>query len=179
MKYRNSILVGLCLLGLSIAAWSQNVNSSLAPGIPGYLDPRNGTFKPMPRVPDQAAASSGTVYNGTFTLSLLAYVYSALPSTETYSCTLSASVFDVTTQAYFSETATVAATLNGFHVSCTVKIPYYWKLPSSTDTVTLGYTLAATNGTTGVPIRSADHSLGSITVPLSGTTTSLSDYLWF
>jgi hypothetical protein len=182
LKYRKSILVGLCLFGLSIAAWSQNVNSSSVPGIPGYLDPRNGTFKPMPRVTDLGVASGApaslTVYNGFFGLSLVAYVYSALPGTETYSCTLSATVYDTGTQMSFTETATVAATKSGPHVSCSVTIPYYWKLSSNTDVVSLSYQVNATNGAGGLPLRMADHSLPSITVPSPGGTTSFSDYLY-
>jgi len=49
MKTR-SILVSLCLFGLLATGWSQYSMNTVTPGIPGFLDPQTGSFKPMPLV---------------------------------------------------------------------------------------------------------------------------------
>ena len=46
------MLIGICLCGLLATGWSQVSTSTVTPGIPGYLDPLTGSFKPMPVVPD-------------------------------------------------------------------------------------------------------------------------------
>jgi hypothetical protein len=54
-----------------------------------------------------------------------------------------------------------------------VTIPYSWSLPSiTTDMVSLGYSISAVNAATVGVARLSSHSLPSINVPASGSTTT-------
>lgn len=181
MNYTKSILVGLCMFGLSIAAWSQNSTSPSLPGIPGYLDPRTGTFKAMPQVSDQGIAGNSapvTQSTGNIVVNLNVTLYSDVPTSGVgYSCGVNVIVFDnVMFSEPFTESNQIAATPSGRTLICTVSAEYQWALANpSNDTVMISYTVSAT-GTNGVPTRTAVHSLANISVPPAGTTTTYNIY---
>jgi hypothetical protein len=65
----------------------------------------------------------------------------------------------------------------GTTVTCSVTIPYSWKLASGgTDTINLGYSVVSladpTTPLAEFPRRASTQRLGSIPVPVSGTTTT-------
>lgn len=183
MKYTNCILVGLCVLGLSIPALTQNLNRPSTAGIPGYLDPVTGTFKPMPQVTGTGAIPGTTPTTGTFVVNLTIVLRQNYPSTETYSCGASATTFDTASTLVFSDSNQVAATNTSGIVTCTVRVPYSWALTTpASDFVTVEYSIYGTNGasgTNGLPIRLANHGVDYIQVPTNGTVThyNLTTYL--
>jgi hypothetical protein len=173
LNYTKSVLIGFCVFGLSITAWSQNLNRPSVPGIPGYLDPRTGTFKPMPQVTDSGLTSSVSPTWGRVVVNLGIAVKSTIPNTETYTCGLSVSAFDTSTGLSFVDTSQVAGTRTGNIVNCSVTLWYSWLLANpGADSMSITYTVSATNGTSAVPLHEEDHGVGTISVPLSGTTTT-------
>lgn len=96
MSNPRTILVGLCLIGLSITAWGQTLNQPSVFGTPGYLDPRTGTFRPIaPPATDSEDVLPPAATTGKVVLHLTVTLQSTFPTTESYSCGLTATTFDV------------------------------------------------------------------------------------
>jgi hypothetical protein len=180
LKNTRSILVGFCLLGLSIAAWGQNVDRPAGSGIPGYLDPRTGTFRPVPLVTGNGSVGAPGVAPtyGKIVLNLNATLENTYPTGENYSCGLTASAFDASSGLSFIDSNQVAATKTGNTLSCTVTLTYFWALASpGSDTMMVEYSVNAANAAGGVPVRLANHGVANFIVPVSGTTTTYSFYI--
>jgi hypothetical protein len=175
-----SILVGLCLFGLSLTAWGQNVNRPAGSGILGYLDPQTGTFRPVPLVTDNGSEDAPPVAPtfGKVVLNLKATLQTTFPTGETFSCGLSASTFE-SSGLSFTDSYQVAATVSGSTLTCTVTLPYYWALISrGSDTMTVSYSVTGVNGApSGLPTRLAEHGVANLIVPVSGTTTTYSFWI--
>lgn len=167
------ILVGLCLFVVSITAWGQNLNRPPVPGIPGYLDPRTGAFKPMPPATDgEDPTSFVTPTTGKIVLTLTVTLVSTFPASEAFSCGLSATTSD-TTGLLFIDSEQIAATKAGSTLTCTINLNYSWALATPTvDHMIVEYTVNGAVGTTGLPIRLAEHGVAAMTVPASGKTTT-------
>lgn len=172
MNSTKRILVGLCLLVLSVTAWSQNLNRPPVPGIPGYLDPRTGTFRPMPTVTDsEDLAAPVTPTTGKIVLTLTVTLVSTFPSTEAFSCGLNATTSD-TSGLTFIDSEQIAATKSGSTLTCTITLNYSWALTTPTvDRMIVDYTITGAVGTTGLPTRLAEHGVAVMTVPATGKTT--------
>jgi hypothetical protein len=113
--------------------------------------------------------------SGDFAVTFNISVKSAIPSTETITCTFNASVFDVTTQQTVRDTMTVAATRSGATATCKLTMFYSWSLASpATDMVSLDYLISAPSLTapTALPARESTQTLPSIKVPAVGATTT-------
>jgi hypothetical protein len=166
-----SVLIGLCLFGLLASGWSQDSTNTVTPGIPGFLDPQTGLFKPMPLVPDGYSDLTNTSQtSGKIVLTLTTTLTTSFPTSEVFSCGLNATVADVVSGLTFSDTIFVTATKSGNTLSCTVTLPYGWDLASaSQDIMLVLYTVNATNGT-GNPTRVAQHGVASVHGVPSGTT---------
>lgn len=176
MGHRTCVLLGVvaCFLGLNINLWSQSVPA--VNGIRGYLDPRTGIFHSMPHpdvqeadVPPPAATGGKFVFNFTITVS------STLASTAKILCEASASLEDVASLNFITETASVTATRSGSTATCTVNIPYSWNLSSaSTDKVSLSYQIIGGVPTATIPLatRTSGQSLKQIAVPANGAITT-------
>ena len=173
MNSTKRILVGLCLLVLSVTAWSQNPNRPPVAGIPGYLDPRTGAFRPMPPATDsEDAAPVVTPTTGKIVLNLTVTLLSTFPATETYSCGLTATTVD-SSGLSFIDSEQIAATKAGSTLTCTITLHYSWALATPTvDRMLVEYTVNGVAGTSGLPIRLADHGVASVTVPANGVTTT-------
>ena len=90
------VLIGLCLFGLLATGWSQISTSTVTPGIPGYLDPLTGSFKPMPVVPDVGTdVYTPSATAGKIVLTLTTTLTTSFPTGEVFSCGLNATVADV------------------------------------------------------------------------------------
>jgi hypothetical protein len=176
MKFASMIFVLLAgMLGL-VAPSASQVTARSAAGIPGYLDPRTGEFhvRPAPASGMQllfpAVATTGTfVYD--FTITILS---TDIPTTDTIVCISEISLSDTSSSRNFSEDKAVKATRTGSTATCTVTVPYSWNLGSPTsDMVGQGVFLEVPLfGTAKLPQRLALHTLTSIKVPASGTTTT-------
>ena len=173
MNSTKRILVGLSMLVLSVTAWSQNLNRPSVGGIPGYLDPRTGTFRPVPTVTDSdELAPPVTPTTGKIVLTLTVTLLSTFPSTEAFSCGLDATAVD-SNGLSFLDTEQIAATKAGSTLTCTITLNYSWALATPTvDHMIVDYTINGVAGTSGLPTRLADHGVAAMTVPASGKTTT-------
>jgi len=181
MTHITKTITGLtlvCFAGLAQPVLSQTAAGTEASGIPGFLDPRSGGFKPLalagPGVEEILAASTTVggklVFNFTITVSSLGL------TADTVVCTALLPLVDSPTTGgvFITESASVGVK-EASTVNCTVTIPYSWTLATmSTDRVSLSYSIsvAGSTSTTVLPNRNSTHGLGSISVPANGTTTT-------
>jgi hypothetical protein len=178
MRISKLIFVCMCLVGITQLVWSQNQHTDAgrqAHGIPGYLDPRTGTFTTRAQPSESAEETPPTL---TTILARLIFNFTIVPNdqptTATTSCTVSLSTTDSSGLTYV-ESATGIATNGG--TACKVTVLFSWALASPTqDQVFIDYHIAsfqsiAVGGTASVQeFRSADHTLPSISVPMNGQT---------
>src|SRR5271157_520999 len=166
MKIAKTILLCICLAGLSQIVWSQNTSSDSTHGIPGYLDPRTGSFKPMaPPLEETPNAATITPTTGVFRVSFTIDL-SPLPPNELYTCTVIVGGYDVGTGQSFAETASVAVTKAPGVAFCAVDIRYSWTLGTpGSDTVKLSFQISAVAPSNGLPQRSTDQGIATIKVP--------------
>jgi len=167
-----SMLIGLCLFGLLASGWSQDSTNTVTPGIPGFLDPQTGSFKPMPLVPEgYSDLSNPAQTGGKIVLTLTTTLTTSFPTGEVFSCGLNATVADIMSGLTFSDTIFVTATKTGNTLNCTVTLPYGWDLASPTQDVMLVlYTINAVNGSGSNPTRVAQHGVASVRGVPTGTT---------
>ena len=173
-----TLLAGVCFFGLAPPVLGQTTTGADNSGIPGILDPKTGSFKPLPQAApnsEEILAASTTV-TGKLVFSFTITVSSLGLTADTVVCSAEASLDDspATGGIFIVESASVGAK-EASTVSCTVTIPYSWTLATmSTDRVSLSYTISVggTTATTAVPNRTSSHGLGSISVPANGTTTT-------
>lgn len=171
-------LTFMCFAGLAQPVLSQTAARADQSGVPGFLDPQSGVFKPLaltgPGVEEILAASTTVggklVFNFTITVSSLGL------GADTVVCTATASLVDSTATGgiFITESASVGVKEAGT-VNCTVTIPYSWTLATmSTDRVSLSYSIGVVGSTsaTVLPNRISAHGLGTISVPANGTTTT-------
>lgn len=166
----------VCCLGMNLSLWGQN---AAVPGIQGFLDPKTGMFHSLPS-PQAADAEPLTIstLTGKFVFNFTITVKSTIASTSQIGCFAGVSLSDSTNLNNVVDVAAVAVTRGtGTTVTCTVTIPYSWKLGSpTTDMVHLSYTIGSpltlVASTSAYPQREGAQSLGTIKVPLNGATTT-------
>jgi len=156
MRFSKMVLVCICLLGLTQPARSQQTEGSqkkegaAEQGIPGYLDPRTGAFKPMAKAPLEESDIEVTSTAGDFKVTYNITVKSSIPSTAPVLCTFETFVSDIGSGLTMSDTMTVAATGSGSSRSCSLDMFYSWPLSTpGNDMVTLSYSVDATGTGTG------------------------------
>jgi len=182
MKLPITIFVCVCLVGLTQLVWSQQLDRPNAHGVPGYLDPKTGTFTTKVQTPeaDKANPLSASFYFGTYKLDIAATLYTPVPSGGIVTCSGTVDEYGDPSGAY-NEEASAIATGSGSSWKCDMTIPYAWLLSSpSTDNVDVSYSIeiaeSITVGTTStiVTIRRSEFSPPYTTgVPSSGTVTTL------
>jgi len=178
-------LAFVCLAAFALPLAGQQVKSS--PGIPGYLDPQTGSFKPAAALPAVEANTAAVVYtHGTLVFNFTITVASTFPSGTNIYCTASALTYSAAALAAggeIMESATVAATRGAGSAAgtatCRVTIPYSWNEAQAGSTVNLSFGIDAV-GPAGTLItnsgaastRSTSHPIGSIPLPAVGATTT-------
>jgi hypothetical protein len=166
-----------CVVEVGQPALSQD--GAATPGVPGYLDPQTGTFKPLIQRPiEDADAAPATPTTGTFTFTFTITLKSTNLGTDKIVCAANVSTSEVISPSGFrsvNETASIAATGSGATRACTLTIPYSWPLSTAkTDTVSLSYTVNALPTIAGgAPLRLSTQTLPSMKVPASGATTAI------
>jgi hypothetical protein len=178
VKHKLSIfsVLFVSLLGMSISLWGQK--SAAPQGIRGYLDPQTGVFHALPaaQADDDDAERTITTVGGKFVVNFTITVDSTIASTNKIGCNVSASLADgsnfITEQAGTAVTRGSATT-----VTCSVTIPYSWKLSTpTTDMVALTYTITSpveiSVATSEYPLRISTQSIATIKVPANGATTT-------
>ena len=170
----------VCLLGISVPLWGQDVGAEH--GIRGYVDPRTRIFHPLPQAQDaDVKPAAATSVTGKFVFNFTITVDSTIASTNQITCFAGASVNDTVAPNNVLEAAAVTVPRgSGSTVTCTVTIPYSWKLGSaSTDTVSLSYSVISPtsigillNSMSAYPQRLGSQKIGTIKVPANGATTT-------
>jgi len=184
MKISKTIFVAVCLVVLSQLVWSQQaVRRDAARGIPGYLDPKTGTFttKAQPQA-EEANPSSSAYYYGTFKINLTATLTTAVPSGGAVTCSSDVDEYGDPDGSYSEKAAAVATHVSGAKWTCDMVIPYIWWLGgAATDALAVSYSMgiyeAFTVGSTStiVTVRQSSFDAPAIVgVPAAGTTTTLS-----
>jgi len=191
---RSEVLVCACLVGLTQPARSQQSQQAKPPaphGVPGYLDPQTGAFTPMPQrsVENEEELAATTPTTGKFVITFTITISSSIPTSTLIGCQASAAVFDINPKTgvisnTVSESGEAVASRSGGKATCKVTIPYSWVLlNASTDTVSLGYSVAVyesvtvpANGTSPAVTtvfnpRISSQTIGVISVPATGSTT--------
>ena len=151
--------------------------------IPGYLNPKTGTFRlKATATPTPDTAPKLTTYAGTLEFNFTINLDTSVPSGDVVHCEATAELADVPTtgsnENVITEEATTNATVKGSAAACTVKIPYSWALASgSEDSVSLTYAIAivppsVVNETDAQAVRRSTQYLAPISVLKSGTTTT-------
>ena len=175
MKISRIILISAFLVGLAQPGWSQKPNGAAGRGIPGYLDPQTGEFRPLAQREAQSDdIESTTPTTGKFVVSFTITISSSIPTSDTISCGVTATLFETSTFHTVEELASVAASRTGSTATCTVTLPYSWVLSNpSTDTVSLSYSIIVPATTVSLPSRTSIQTInGSLKVPASGSTTN-------
>ncbi|MGP0018989.1 MAG: hypothetical protein ACLPHP_10505 [Candidatus Sulfotelmatobacter sp.] len=127
------------------------------------------TSEPVP------AEATVTPTTGKFEFTFTITLSSTIATTTQIGCFVQLEVTGDTVTAGIVDTAGNAATRSGSTATCTVDVPYSWKLGTpKIDKVTLLYTIEAPvlGGAYAVPYRSVHGNLGTIAVPGDGATTT-------
>jgi hypothetical protein len=175
-------LLAVCFLGMNATLWGQGQarNSPASHEIRGYLDPQTGVFHTVvhPEVQGDVEPATTTTISGKIVVNFTITVDSTIAATTKIGCNVDADVDDAAA-GFISESAGVAvARGSGSTVTCSVSIPYSWKLGSaSTDTISMTWTITSPVAISTVaaeyPIRASSESLPTIKVPATGTTTTI------
>lgn len=170
------IFAALCLVGIALPVLGQEKAS---PGIPGFLAPQTGSFKPAVAPPAADAGVPITRHAGRITFELTIGVESTLPRHATINCLISTGVDDTGTGGTglaYSGYANVEATGSGFTRTCTAVIPYSWNLGSTADVIFFSYYVQLiTPATSTLPeevVRQTYQTLTSVPVP-AGTSAAV------
>lgn len=189
MSMSKVIFVCVCLVGLTQLVWSQSGGSDAvlggrARGVPGYLDPRTGTFTAKVQVDPQVVENPDLIgAGGTWNIELNIALVTKPAGTDTVVCEASLDVSDTYPSFGYEEDSVAIAKVSGSSATCTVTIPYLWYLSTpKTDTVTISYDVSlyhvfAIGAVNQANItRRTDHTVGSVAVPANGATTTSGPY---
>lgn len=154
MRMRQLMVASVCLIGLTQLGWSQDRASS-EKGIPGYLDPRTGTF--TARIPAKAAAA---VYSGTsllfreqFNITITNYDQN---TADTVACSADIYEYD-DANGEFYDSASVIATKSGSTYTCDVPVLTLWTLQTpTTDSISACVDVSFYEGFTIGPANAAE-----------------------
>jgi hypothetical protein len=177
-KLLTLLLLSACFLGINTMLWGQDAIPNR--GIRGYLDPRTGIFHsiPHPDTLDEAAPPPAkTTFTGSVVMNFTITVSTVFASTTPIACIGEVQLQDSGSTTNILEIAGSTVTRGtGTTVNCSVTIPYSWSLASAgTDKIRLAYSVTAPiafTQTAAFPNRQGSQSLGTIAVPVSGTTTT-------
>ncbi len=179
IRISNLVLICVCLVGLNQSLWAQTVNPRpKTPGILGHFDPQTGTFKPLEPSPESDVAALAAIVptTGKFVFTITIKIVSTNLASDAISCDAVVTPFGDTSGRSIFESASVAATgRTATAAKCVVTIPYSWLLSSpASDHVILSVVVFAENPTAGAfgqPTRTSSQTLGTIPVPVNGSTT--------
>jgi hypothetical protein len=136
--------------------------------IPGYMNAKTGVFRALP---SPSLAAAGTLYTGTFDVTITITLASTIPTTQPIVC--SAELLGASAGGVYTQDVTFQATRNGNTATCTETVPYAWTLGTS-PTYSFSYTIETVSSSTSVPLRLlATTAVTGAPVPPKGTTTKL------
>lgn len=180
-KLSTFCLLGICVLGMNLTLWGQGQaeKSAATRGIRGYLDPQTGVFHatPRPELQEGADPLAATTVAGKIVVNFTITVDSTIAATTKIGCDVEADVDDATAGFITEQAGKAVVRGSAATVACSVSIPYTWKLGSmATDMISISYTItspvAVATAAAEYPIRISSQTIGTIKVPVSGTTTT-------
>jgi hypothetical protein len=172
-------ILGACaLVALAVPLLSQNPRSTSVRGIYGRWDPNTGIFTPVheapARLPEGEELPPTTTYTGKIVVNFTLTITSAIPTTDTIACNVSADVVDATGS--ITDSLSTSATRSGSTATCSVTIPYSWNITTTADDVYITYDISAPPqplvSTSAFPRRYSGRPVATITVPANGATTT-------
>lgn len=152
MKISKIIFAVVCIVGLTQLVWSQDeAMGARERGIPGYLNPKTGTFSTRAQSESSEALPNvaATYYYGTITITMIVSVASSFPSGTVFRCTGSANTSDSGGGEFYEDASVTAPAPSGGKTTCTVTMNYYWQLSTpSSDYIGLSFEVDAFNTVT-------------------------------
>ncbi len=181
MRSFSSIILTGALLAVAAPAAADSVAPPTGTHlVPGYYDPKTGTFKPIVHHnPSELSPNATTNVGGKFIINFTIGVASAAVTTSTpIYCSVDISTDDADN--YIDEDATVTATRkSATAATCTVTIPFAWYhlTTPKTDAVSISYTLSAgtynaSAGSFGFDRSSSQTIVVLPSIPANGSTTT-------
>ena len=177
MKISKLWLICISCFLTALAVNGQSGSAQTASGIPGYLNPRTRSFRPLPQAADNAVEPPAlTTFTGTIKLTITITVKSTGITNVRCAAIVDAEDNPLLGLRSFSELDFVAATGTGATRTCTLSVPYSWGLATqSSDTMRTSYEVG--NNlllTTAPPDRNSILiPLDSRKIPANGTITTL------
>jgi hypothetical protein len=177
------VAVAAVTASVAIAGSASSVAQSTAARTPherilGYQDQVTGTFHPLSII---APDTTITPTTGTVELTLTITMKTALPKDGYITCSSAVDAESASTAlpigvSLWTEEAFKAAKVVGSEATCTVTIPYSWRLPTASSTLVNSYTgtyEVYMYGASGSPVRVSSGPFISGSIPTSGTTTTV------
>jgi len=177
MKISKLWLICISCFLIVLAANGQSGSSQTGSGIPGYLNPRTRSFRPLPQAADNAVEPPAlTTFTGTVKLTITITVKSTGITNLKCAAIVDAEDNLLLGSRSFSELDFVAATGTGTTRTCTLSVPYSWGLATqSSDTMMTSYEVGNNLLLTATPPARTSLlvPLDSRKVPANGTITTL------
>lgn len=178
MRSRLTLLSALLGAGLSASgsARAEELPAQENTNVLGVLNPRNGSFRPLPLPAAQGApAASSTIVSGQLNVTVVAFNRSALPTTTALWCNVTAIFRDgtglnpVTERLYMGKAVVTPAS-----VFCFVKIPYQVEVTDPSNAfVTVSPTIADGRANPFAADRPSLYFGGAVTVGNPGVSLQL------
>jgi hypothetical protein len=162
MKTFAMTAIGAALFGsallLPIPTYAQ---SAATPGIPGYLDPTTGVFKPVVSSLPTAATLTRT---GKVVVTVTVQIDSSIPADQQITCSVSigSSDFPGISNGASSESGVIRSGSSG---KCTTTIPYVWIVASAATKMSVSVSVSTGEFTFGSVSHSASTSFPAFSVP--------------
>lgn len=169
MKNLVSAAAAMCLAFSSCVAFAQ----TRPQGVLGLLGP-DGSFHPFASSAT-TTTTTATKVSGTLKLTLTVTVVSSLLTGAPFLCGLQAVVSGASTTGAIDtivDSDSISVKPAGTTATCQITLPYEWTLQGKTDSVSLSYSITATNANGGERLSNA--SFATISVPKNGATTTFS-----
>jgi len=183
MRKLTVILVGICFAGFAQLALGQMGSAGSAQmthqhGVPGYLDPKTGTFTTRAHSSGVSADISPDIATTTI-LARLVFKFNIRTDQTSPAVTFCTVDLDGGDEAgFYEEEGSAVATAAG--TACTVTILFSWTLATPTmDTISVSYDVGAFQPvavggiSTSEEFRHSSHSIANIAVPLNGQTVNV------
>jgi hypothetical protein len=121
---------------------------------------------------DSAAATATVTHSGTFVITLNITIRSMIPTTQTLWCSAQVDGSDTAFTHNYDEISGIAATRTGDTATCTVTVPYSWKMGTGGG-YTAGYSISAAPANGNIIRFTTYIPEGATAFPANGAKTNL------
>jgi hypothetical protein len=124
------------------------------------------------QVLDPAVAAATVTHSGTFDITLNITIKSTIPTTQALQCLTLVTASDSSVAHNYYETSGIAATRTGDTATCTMTVPYSWKMGTGGG-YTAGYTVSAISSNGNIIRQTESVPTAATAFPANGATTNL------